>query len=178
MNTKITTNYPDDNNLYIIVRRKSDAYIRVGSADTYEALGTWNDARAVACAVSLTGLGGGIYEVDLVDVVSAELTFIIFLRAGTTPAITDPQLDAGDNSIDLINTKVDSLTSAVTINHDSTVIVQGVSEVGVQDLVDRSSSGVYTPSSGEVATQEAVERESVVTVQDVVIRGSSAVVIG
>jgi len=96
--TKISAFYPDGFNLYSLVRRKSDGHILIPATLTFEALGTWNNARAGECDIPLTPYGADLYMVAFPNVPQSDYLISICLRAGDDPAIADPLLGGQDSS--------------------------------------------------------------------------------
>lgn len=102
MSNEITAVYPDGFNLYAFVRRRTDGYIWNPTAGAFEAVGTWNDARAGACDIPLTGYDGGLYMGDFAGVLSADTIVLICLRAGANPATTDAILGNGTGALEQV----------------------------------------------------------------------------
>ena len=90
--TKIATVYPDGFNLYGFVRRESDGFIYdVGDAQ-FEAVGTWDDARAGECDISFTNYKGNLYMMEFPSITVDKYIVIVCLRGGANPAINDAGL--------------------------------------------------------------------------------------
>lgn len=90
---KGSTVYEDGYTLKAYLLRITDAYIYDVGDSAFEAIGTWDDARAAECDIAITGHGARLYTFDFPDVAEdIEYMLIVTLQAGGTPAITDPVL--------------------------------------------------------------------------------------
>ena len=85
--------YEDGHTCKAYLLRITDAKIYdVGDA-AFEAIGTWNDARAAECDIAITGHGARLYTFAFPDVAEdVEYMLIITVQAAGAPAITDPIL--------------------------------------------------------------------------------------
>lgn len=94
MANEIWTSYDSAKTLYAFVYRMTDKYIYdVGDA-AFEAIGTWNDARAGECDIAMTAVG----DVHFADfpVVSAGVYYVsIRERAGASPDTDDKPVAQG-----------------------------------------------------------------------------------
>ena len=88
--------YEDGDNLYALVRQPSDAFIWDVGDSQFEAVGTWNDARAGECDIALTGYNGELYMAGFPSAAAGRYIINIYLRAGASPAITDALLGTGE----------------------------------------------------------------------------------
>ena len=88
--------YDDGFNPYALVRRSSDGHIWDVGDSQFEAVGTWNDARAGECDIGLTGYDAELYMADFPAAAAGRYLINIYLRAGANPAITDTLLSVGE----------------------------------------------------------------------------------
>ena len=76
MANEIHYSFDSADTLYALIRRVEDQYIYDVVDEAFEKLGTWNDARVIACAVEMTTSGdthwadfpvvdGGVYFVEI-----------------------------------------------------------------------------------------------------------------
>ncbi len=63
-NSKLAVGHSPDKTIYAILRFKTNAYVWNETGEALEPLGTWNNARKVECAITLTDKGGGYYTAD------------------------------------------------------------------------------------------------------------------
>lgn len=94
MSNEIAHGYDSAATLYAHIYRFSDKYIYSSTNSAYEAVGTWNDARAQACDVAMTAAGDthfgnfpasarGVYFV------------LIKVQAGANPDTDDKEVGQG-----------------------------------------------------------------------------------
>jgi hypothetical protein len=76
------------NTVYAHVFRFSDKFIRVTGTGVYEAVGTWNDARAQACVVTMAPQGD-VHFADFPDSPRDVYFVQIKLQAGVNPSSDD-----------------------------------------------------------------------------------------
>lgn len=93
---EIQVTYDDGYQLYALTKRPADGYIWDVGDSQFEAVGTWNDARAGECDISLTGYDAELYMADFPAAAAGRYLINIYLRAGANPAVTDPLLGAAE----------------------------------------------------------------------------------
>ncbi len=99
MANEIWHNYDSASNLYAFVRRKSDDYIWDVGDSAFEALGTWNDARAGECDIAMTA-SGDYHSVDfpsgITNTAVQAYRVEIRVRAGGSPDTDDRSVAQGE----------------------------------------------------------------------------------
>ena len=100
MSNEIWHSYPSGNNLYALVFRKSDDFIWDVGDSAFEAVGTWNDARAGECDIVMTDQGGDYYTVDfpsaITDTTLQAYRTEVRVRAGGSPDTDDRPVAQGE----------------------------------------------------------------------------------
>ncbi len=96
-------------NLYVVLRRPSDAKVWNGTA-----WATWADGNIATYAIVLTDKGGDLYQGDFPTAATAGLYRITYyLQAGASPATTDTALETAQeqwNGVALVDTSVVTLS--------------------------------------------------------------------
>lgn len=94
MANEIYQSFDSASTLYAFVYRVSDGYIYdVGDA-AFEAIGTWNDARAGECDIAMTAIGD-LHFADFPVVAAGNYIIQIRLQAGASPDTDDAPLSQG-----------------------------------------------------------------------------------
>jgi hypothetical protein len=105
MSDKFAHSYDSAANLYFFVYRISDTYIWDVGDSAFEAVGTWDDARAGECDIAMTA-AGDVHFGTFPSVPPGVYFVTIRLRAGANPDTDDRPIAQGvmywDGS-DLIN---------------------------------------------------------------------------
>ena len=130
MANEITHSYDSTLSLYCFVRRVSDQYIYDVGDTAFEALGTWNDARAGECDIVMVASGdthwadfpavaAGVYFVEVREKAGANpdtddrsVAQGVMYWDGTaeiTPSTDSADLTTLEAKIDIIDTNVDDL---------------------------------------------------------------------
>ena len=81
-------------NLYFHVYRFSDKYIYSSTNSAYEAIGTWNDARAAACDVAMAAVGDTHFG-DFPASARGVYFVLVKLRATAVPLASDRAIGQG-----------------------------------------------------------------------------------
>jgi len=80
--------------LYALVYRVSDKYIYSVTNSAFEAVGTWNDARADACDIAMTASGDAHFA-DFPIVAPGVYDVLIKVQAGGSPDSDDKETGQG-----------------------------------------------------------------------------------
>ncbi len=93
---KILVSFRPGQDLYTLLYRGVDSFIKNVDTSAFEAIGTWNDARVDACDIVLTDAGGGLYydaNNHLSSITSTGIYYAVYLhREGNDPLTSDPRL--------------------------------------------------------------------------------------
>jgi len=91
MANEIFHDYDSGSTLYAFVYRRSDGYIYDVGDSQFEAIGSWDDARAGECDIAMSAIGD--FHVAAFPSVSAGSYYIVIReQAGGSPAIADTPL--------------------------------------------------------------------------------------
>ena len=94
MANEIHHSFDSAETLYALIRRAEDQYIYDVGDEEFEELGTWNDARVIACAVEMTA-SGDTHWADF-PVVDEGVYFVeIREQAGASPDTDDLSIAQG-----------------------------------------------------------------------------------
>ncbi len=80
--------------LYALVYRFSDKFIRNIDSGNYETIGTWNDARAAECDITMTAVGD-VHFADFPDSAEGVYFVLIKIRATGSPLASDKETGQG-----------------------------------------------------------------------------------
>jgi len=88
MANEIYHDYDSASTLYAFVYRQSDGYIYDVGDTAFEAIGTWNDARADQCDIAMTASGD--FHMGAFPAVAAGTYYVVIRdQAGANAAIAD-----------------------------------------------------------------------------------------
>ena len=130
MANEIYQAYDSASTLYAFVYRQSDGYIWDVGDTAFEAIGTWNDARADECDILLTP-AGDMHFVDFPSGITDAGNYIvqIRIRAGASPDTDDMILSQGfmiwDGSAEVVLSDVEDKIDIVDSNVDDLILAAG-----------------------------------------------------
>ena len=94
MSKEIYQSFDSASALYALIYRQSDGFIYDAGDEAFEAIGTWNDARADECDIPMTAIGDMHYA-DFPAVSDGTYQVQIRLQTGAGPSADDPPIAQG-----------------------------------------------------------------------------------
>jgi len=94
MSNEIAHGFDSADTLYALVYRFSDMYIYITATGVFEAVGTWNDARAGACDIAMTAAGDAHFA-DFPTVPTGVYFVEVRKQAGVNPDSDDKPVGQG-----------------------------------------------------------------------------------
>lgn len=95
MANEIKVGFDDGHTLYVFIRDDTGQIYDVGDT-AFEAVGTWNDARADECDIALTAKDGELYLGDFPDVANGTYLVQVYSQAGANPDTDDDDYLGGE----------------------------------------------------------------------------------
>lgn len=140
MAKEIYQSYATASVLYALIYEPSTGKIFNNATNAFEAIGTWNDARIVDCAVVLTAIGDMHFVNFPAEIITAGTYDVqIRLRAGATPVVdttVDFLISQGqiiwDGTAEVLSSDItadiaalDTLIDTIDTNVDSLILASG-----------------------------------------------------
>jgi hypothetical protein len=134
--------------LYALIYRASDGYIYDAGDEAFEAIGTWNDARAEECDIPMTAIGD-LHFADFPVVAAGNYILQIRLQAGGSPDTDDIPLAQGFMNWD---GTAESLSSDIEILYEKLVNQMGAVQSNNQGSVHNTFTSQKTETGGKRIT--------------------------
>lgn len=142
MSKEIWCSYDSAKVLYALVYRQSDGYIYDVGDTAFEAVGTWNDARADECDIAMSSSGfGDMHFADFPSVAAGTYLVEIRERLGASPDTDDPPVAQGilfwDGSAEITGYSSDVDLTSIETKIDQVIVEQQ----RVNNVFDESRPG-------------------------------------
>ena len=134
MANEIWCSWDSASTLYAFVIRKTDDFIWDVGDSAFEAIGTWNDARAGECDIAMSATAGDFHTVDFPSGITAAGVYRVEIRerAGGSPDTDDVPIAQGelhwDGSAEIDITAIDTLIDTLISATETVKNVYGVGE--------------------------------------------------